>query len=482
MTEPSVCWRELFVPSYLLSLLLVCLAVMLHAADATLVATLSPAIVHDIGGIELMSWSVSLYEVGSIVAAAASGLLSLRLGLGRTMSMAALVFAAGCLISAVAPSMPVLLLGRLLQGAGGGGLIALAFVSVGVLFPRRLMPRALAVVSMVWGASAFMGPLIGGVLVMLSSWRWAFGLFCAAAVLLALWIALVFTRHQSTDEAPESTMSGANPFPVRRLSWLAGGVLLISVAGLVLHAVLTPLLLLFGLLAIVRFFLLDAAQDSTRMFPRGTTRLSHPVGGALLMILSFGVATIAISIYGPLLMTSLYGISLLTAGYVVACSSIGWSIAAIAFSGLPERYDRRMILFGMLSLTVSVIGFIVAVPHGPLWLIAVLALLEGAGFGMAWTFILRRALQLVEDDDTERLASSIATAHRLGFAIGAAVMGVVANIAGIDNVLVSTAEHTVPNARVVSVASWLFIAGLPFAMMGLLAMRVFLRPVVTSSS
>ena len=67
-TQSFVSWREFLSSSYAPSLALVCLAVWLHAADSLIVATMLPSMVDEIGGAALVGWSVSLYEIGSIVA------------------------------------------------------------------------------------------------------------------------------------------------------------------------------------------------------------------------------------------------------------------------------------------------------------------------------------------------------------------------------------------------------------------------------
>ena len=76
--DEAVRWREILNRKYGVSLALVCLGIWLHAADSLLVATMVPAIVADIGGAELISWTVALYGIGSIVAGASSGLLALQ--------------------------------------------------------------------------------------------------------------------------------------------------------------------------------------------------------------------------------------------------------------------------------------------------------------------------------------------------------------------------------------------------------------------
>lgn len=446
-------------PTFLISLMMV--AVLLHAADATLMATLSPSIVRDIGGLRLLPWGVALYETGSIIASAASALLALRYGLGKPMTSAAILFGVGCLISAAAPQMEILLIGRTMQGMGGGCMVALSFVSVTTLFPMSLIPKALALISTVWGISAFFGPLIGGLFVEAGSWRGAFAFFSlvAAAVALGSYRALAGHATQINSSIPR--------VPVRRLVWLALGVLLIASAGVETQGAQVPILLLMGTAALARFFILDKNSGDARMLPVQSIGFSTPVGAGLLMILLFASATIGLSIYGPLLLSEIHQVKALTAGYVIACSSIGWSIAAVVTSTIKERQDKIMIAAGMIMLFLTIPCFLFWLPRGPIWLIAVIAIFEGAGFGLAWAFILRRLTRLVDQSDHERIASAIATIHRLGYAIGAALMGIVANASGLS-------IHSDFNFQVTS--NWLFSISSVIALIGLIATWKFLRP------
>lgn len=466
--EPETAvWRDILTPRYVTPLALVCLSVWLHAADSLLVATMMPAMVAEIGGANLISWTVALYEIGSIVAAAASGLLAVRHGLRPPMIVAALVFALGCIISAIAPSMWIVLVGRLMQGLGGGGLVALAFVAVGLLFPKRLTGRAMAAISTLWGLSAFMGPLIGGLFVEYGSWRGGFWMFGVKALVLTGWILVKGRVAVVTPVTAGPGSRSTETFPVLRLACLAGGVILIAWSGLERDWVRTLVFMSFGFASLGLFLRLDASSRNNRLLPKTAISLRDPVGSGLTMLLCFTIATIAISVYGPLLLTTLHGASALVGGYVIACSSIGWSVMAIAVAGLGERHARKMIALGMILLTVSIPGFLYSVPNGPVWLVAAFALLEGAGFGMAWVFILGRVTSLAGPGETERVAAAMPTIQRLGYAIGAAYVGVVANVAGIENLGDRDA--------ILSAARAIFIAGLPFAVLGLVATWRFVR-------
>ena len=455
-----VSWREFLTSSYVPSLALMCLAIWLHAADSLIVATMLPSIVADIGGAGLVGWSVSLYEIASVVAGAASALLTLRYGLRKPMSMAAMIFGFGCFLAAVSPSMELLLAGRCLQGLGGGGLVAMAFVAVGAIFPRRYIARALAVVSTFWGISAFLGPLIGGIFVEFSTWRWGFGFFAIQAFGLAIWIG-----WRPDLAAPKTAETGR--FPLRRIGLLFLAVLFISFGGVHVSLVQTSVLVGAGIVSLAVFLRLDGRAIVDRLLPKSPIDLGTPTGGAMVMILSMSIATVALTAFGPLLTTAIHGISALTAGYIVACSSIGWTLAAVAVSGSPERLDRQMIVIGILLVFASVLGFLYAVPNGPVWLIAVFAAMDGAGFGMAWTFILRRTTALAAPEEQQRVAGAMPTVQRLGFALGAAYIGIVANAFGFE-----TAE-TVGEAK--RVATWIYLACLPFGLLALVAMLSLVR-------
>jgi len=112
----------------------VCLGVWLHAADALVATTVMPSAIAEIGGLPYIYWTIALYELGSIIAGAVTGVGVVALGLRTAMMASALVYALGCAASALAPSMTVMLVGRLVQGLGGGAMLALSYVGVTLVF------------------------------------------------------------------------------------------------------------------------------------------------------------------------------------------------------------------------------------------------------------------------------------------------------------------------------------------------------------
>lgn len=450
-SKDFVSWGEFFRNTSLPSVVLVCLAVWLHGSDSLVMATMIPSIVGEVGGSSLVGWSISLYEMGSIVAGSTGALLTMRFGLRGPMSSAAFSFGLGCLISTFAGSMEQILAGRVLQGLGGGGLVAMAFIAVNTLFPRRYVARALATVSMLWGVSAFMGPLLGGVFVQYATWRVGFGAFALQAFALGVWIAL-----RRGGERIESSDLETLSFPFARLGLLCLAVLAISIASIEESFVYTIIYVLVGLGCLAGYFISDSHASAGRLLPHHTLSLRSPAGATLFMVLTIAIATIGLMAFAPLLMSHIYGTTAMEAGYVVACNSIGWTLVAVMASGSPERNDRKLIRRGITIAVIAVMGFVYAVPHGPVWLIAVFATMQGGGLGLAWSFLFRLATGLVPKDEIGRISGAIPPIQRLGYALGAAYLGIIGNATGLQT-LASREEA-------INAAHWIYLCSVPFAL------------------
>ncbi|QUJ75445.1 MFS transporter [Sulfitobacter albidus] len=448
---PTARWSDVLTRANAAPLAITCLAVFLHAADGLLTATMLPTIVEDIGGLRLISWVVMLYEVGSIVMGAACGLLIARRGLRGPMTLAAIVFALGCLVSGVASTMPVLLAGRVLQGLGGGGLMAMAFVALTLLFAPHLRARVIGALSTVWAASAFLGPLIGGAFVEFATWRAAFFSFTAVALLLALWLWTRIPADLGGDDAGEAR------FPVTRLALLLGAIMMIAYGGEHLSPVTTPLLIAGGIALLAAFLWRDAQTPATRLLPRFDPLLRDGVSAIMAMIFFFAATGIAVGTFAPYFLTVLHGFSALAAGSLVALEAILWATTAALISGRPEREDARNIALGLSLVGLSIVGFALSVASGPIWLIAASAAAQGIGFGAAFTFMPRMATRLCHPQDQAVVAAAVPTVQRTGYAVGAAFLGIVANMAGLAD------------GQPEAAARWIFIAGLPFVAVGLLA-------------
>jgi MFS family permease len=424
--------------------------VWLHAADALVATTVMPSAIEEIGGLPYIYWTIALYELGSIIAGAVTGVGVVALGLRTSMMASALVYAIGCVASALAPSMAVMLVGRLVQGLGGGAMLALSYVGVSQLFPERLWTRVLAIVSGVWGVSSLVGPLVGGVFAAAGLWRGAFWAFAVQAVLLVLLTPLLVGPRLA---AP--TIAGAVPGP--QIAALTAGVVIISFAGVQTDLVAMGALAAGGL-AILALVLRLERQSSARLFPPAPLGLRTPWGAGYTMVLALATATVSFTVYGPLLMTRLFAVSPLVAGLMIATESIAWTLAALAFARVTPAQEPALIRTGALLVAVGIVALAVTMPHGPVLALLPGGVLQGAGFGMCWAFVLRRIVAGVAADERERASAAMPTFQMIGYAVGAAASGIVANALGLT--------ETAPDGVARVVAFWVFAAFLPLAALG----------------
>ena len=461
-SRPDVSWRALLNRQYLPKLATMSLALWLHASNSMLTATTMPSAVEEIGGLKLISWTFALYLAGSISAGASISLLLAKLGLKATMIRAAVVFSIGCAVVALAPNMPVLLVGRVLQGLGGGGLIALVYVSQDRFFPNHLVPRTVALLSSVWMAAAFSGPVIGGAFATVGEWRMAYWVFAAQGLLLIPAVHFLLKSGQSELRLE------AEPVPIVRLLLLSASILLVSISGAYYQPLLSPLLVVLGCMALVLFVIRDRHASRARMLPAEVADFSHAIGNGIVATLLLCISIMSFIVYGPLILIELYGLTPLQAGFVVLLESLAWGSAAILFAGVRHDSEPAMIRIGGALVFLGLVAMAFVLPRGWLWSVVFAVIVMNGGFGMMWGFIIKRIVAAATPADKDRTASLLPITQQTGFALGAALSGLIANSLTI-NAIPDVTEYRL-------IAFWLFAGFVPLALVGNLMLWRFVSP------
>ena len=311
--------------------------VTLHATYILVVATIMPSAVADIGGLAFYAWATTLFAVGSIAGAASAAPLLARHGARDAYRLAILLFALGSAGCGAAPNMGVLVVGRALQGIGGGMLAALGYALVTALFADALRSRAIALLSSVWGIAALGGPLLGGVLAEMGQWRAAFWVALPLCLGCALLAGRILPR-------PGGAAERGDRFPVLRLALLAGAALALSVGSVPGRVAAS----LAGLVAAVLLLALVLRLDhraAKRMLPAGALDL-RTLTGAVTITMALLVVTIGTSSFMPYVLRGGEGASPLVAGYVAALSSLSWTAATLLAGTAGTAASRRWILAG----------------------------------------------------------------------------------------------------------------------------------------
>lgn len=420
--------------------------VILHAVNVYIATTILPSVVRDIGGIDYYAWNTTLFVAASILGSALSARLLARTGPRGAYISASLVFAAGALICGLAPSMPVMLLGRFIQGLGGGFLFALSYAMIRLVFDESLWPRAMALISGMWGVATLVGPAIGGIFAGFGVWRAAFWSLIPVAALFALLAATVLPGR-SADRAPGS------PLALAQLLFLTAAVLAVS-AGSVSPELSHNILGLGAAVILTALLIRSERRARHRLLPDGAFRISTALGALYATMSLLAVAVTSGEIFVPLFLQVLHHQSALVAGYLAALMGAGWTLGSVASSGASGAGIRRAILAGPILGLVGMLMLAVLMgsPSRGDWLAVMpicLALVAiGLGVGLAWPHLLTRVFQAAPAGEQDLTSASITTVQLFATALGAALAGMVANLAGL----------TEPGgiAGTMSAAGWLF--------------------------
>jgi MFS family permease len=460
-TQAMTGWGDVLTREYAAKIATLVLAVWLHASNSMLTATTMPSAVVEIGGLNLIHWTFSLYLVGSIVAGASVGLLVVKSDIRTMMIRSALIYAIGCVVVAQASTMPVVLVGRILQGLGGGGLMGLVYIAQDRFFPNQFVPKIIACISVTWMIAAFCGPMIGGAFATWGVWRMAYWAFGAQALLLIVAISLLLPKEAKI------LMPKSERIPIVRLAILASAIVLVSFAGADYDPVISPLLVLLGGMAMVMFVFRDRAATSSRILPKDVTNLSHPIGNGVLTIFLLCLCIMSFLIYGPTILIKLYEVTPFIAGLIVMGETLAWSGSAIIFSSTAEHKEPALIRIGSALVVIGLIAIALTLPGQPLWMIVIASMIGGSGFGMMWGFIIKRIIANASTDEKARASSLLPMTLQSGFALGAAIAGIIANSLGLSD--------TMNNDGIRHVAFWLFAGFVPLALTGNLFAWRFVR-------
>jgi len=168
------------------------------------------------------------------------------------------------------------------------------------------------------------------------------------------------------------------------------------------------------------------------LLPRDAFSWRTPTGVGLWQVLLLCVTFSPLHIYMAVFLQQLHGFDPLAAGFAVATASFSWTVASFATAGASGAWRDRLIWAGPAVMGLGLAGMALFAPHGPITLLIGAIALLGIGIGQCWPLIAHHIMESARGGNAVVAASSVPTVQQMGFAIGAALAGLVANTSGLS--------------------------------------------------
>jgi EmrB/QacA subfamily drug resistance transporter len=375
-------------------------------------------------GVSSLQWVVNGYALTFASLMLGMGMLGDRLGRKRVMLGGLGVFIAGSLCGALAPSASTLVAARVIMGVGAAASEPGTLSIIRHLYPERgQRARALGVWAAVAGLALAMGPVIGGVLVGLGSWRLVFW-FNLVAGLLVLLAAHVTVPESADPQAGRIDIAG----------FVLGPLALGTAIFAVIHGETTgygdpAVVTLFGVsAAAAALFVLVEWRSRSPIFDFAFLRRA-PFSGALLVVFAAYFGIFSIFFFTALYLQVVVGYS----AYRTAVLFVPMAIAMIAASALTGRWVARAgprlpTVLGCLAAGAGMLATDVALRgHVDFTTLAAALALAGFGCGIAIVPVTTVALTIVPAEHSGMAAGATTTSRELGAVVGVAVLGSLVN-------------------------------------------------------
>ena len=394
---------------------------LLASLDQTIFSTALPTVVGELNGVNHMLWVTTAYILAATITLPIYGKLGDLIGRKGLFIGAISIFMLGSVIGGLAPDMSWLIVGRAVQGLGGGGLMLLSQAIIADVVPARERGKYMGIMGGVFALSSVAGPLLGGWFTEGIGWRWAFWMNLPLGA-LAIISAVIFLklpqrpkRKVQLDTAGMALLAIASTCLVLTTTW--GGTtydwdsmpILTLMAGTVLAGV--------GFVFVER----SAAEPimPLHMFKERNFNLTLIAG------LITGVAMFGALAYVPTYLQMVTGFSATEAGFLMIPMMAGMLLSSIGSGVLVTKTGRYkwMPLVGTFIVAGALVLLSTMTVATAVWVICAYLAIFGLGLGMGMQILILIVQNTFPNSEVGTATAANNYFRQIGASIGSAVVG-----------------------------------------------------------
>jgi EmrB/QacA subfamily drug resistance transporter len=378
--------------------------------------------------------AITLYTLVMAMFMITGGKVGSIIGRKRAFALGCVIYGVGSLTTALAPNLPILILGwSFLEGVGAALIMPAIVALVAGNFPPAGRPRAYGLVMAAGAIAVAVGPLIGGFATTYFSWRWVF----AGEVFVVLGILVLARRIQDPppERRPKLDLVGTL-LSAAGLGLAVFGVLRSSEWGWiqpkpdgpdVLGVSPTVWLVLGGLFVVWLFLEWERRRERTGAEPlvRPELLANRQLAGGLVLFFYQYLIQAGLFFTIPLYLSVALGLSAIDTGIRILPLSLTLLLAAAGIPRfLPNVSPRRVVRLGLLAMLVGIVALFASIdPAAGAEIVTVPLLLAGLGIGALASQLGSVTVSAVPDEQSPEVGGLQNTGTNLGASIGTALAG-----------------------------------------------------------
>src|SRR5690625_277329 len=395
----------------------------LAAMDITIISTVVPQIVSDLGGFTKFSWVFSIYLLAQTVTIPLYGKLSDLYGRKKILIFGIVVFLIGSAVSGFAWDIHSLITFRGIQGIGAGSIMATVNTIAGDIYSVKERAKIQGYLSSIWGVSAIIGPALGGALAEFASWRWIFFINIPTGIVAIIFL-IVYFKEEVNVVKSKIDYKGA----ILIMSTLSLTLIFLMEGGQSWSWISWHSLVFIILIAVLIKWTYNVEKNNPNAIIPLWIWKNKTIGFTSLAMVGMGINVMGPETFLPTFTQTSLRLGVIASGFVLASMSIGWPTASALSGRLYLRIGfRETSLIGATLVILSAIGFLLIPKPQPIYLIVISQVTLGAGFGLLSTPSLVGTQSMVAWNQRGVVTSSIVFSRNLGQSLGATIFGAIFN-------------------------------------------------------